>query len=110
MSNVTTYMKTGFAAGKQDQSDDAQDIIQIRPTNLSDGREFIFERNVYIHRSKLLDKKNDVLQSGEVLFNNTNSQELVGKSIFFDLEDSALLGLRGKLYICDTVFAGVARL
>jgi hypothetical protein len=22
----------------------------------------------------------------------------------------ALLGLRGKLYICDTVFAGVARL
>jgi hypothetical protein len=23
---------------------------------------------------------------------------------------SALLGLRGKLYICDTVFAGVARL
>ena len=80
MSNITTYMKTGFAAGKQDQSDDAQDIIQIRPTNLSDGREFIFERNVYIHRSKLLDKKNDVLQSGEVLFNNTNSQELVGKS------------------------------
>ena len=23
---------------------------------------------------------------------------------------AALLGLRGKLYICDTVFAGVARL
>ena len=26
------------------------------------------------------------------------------------LKQKALLGLRGKLYICDTVFAGVARL
>jgi restriction endonuclease S subunit len=87
ISQVTTYMKTGFASGKQDQSNDDQDIIQIRSTNISDGREFIFARNVYIRKSELLNRKDDVLQFGEVLFNNTNSQELVGKSIFFDLDN-----------------------
>ena len=88
ISRLTVYMKTGFASGKQDQSNDEQDVIQIRSTNISDEREFIFARNVYIHKSELLNRKNDVLQLGEVLFNNTNSQELVGKSIFFDLENS----------------------
>ena len=33
-----------------------------------------------------------------------------GKSLNYFATKSALLGLRGKLYICDTVFAGVARL
>ncbi|MEX0268343.1 restriction endonuclease subunit S [Leptolyngbyaceae cyanobacterium UHCC 1019] len=88
ISRLTVYMKTGFASGKQDQSNDEQDVIQIRSTNISDEREFIFTRNVYIRKSELLNRKNDVLQIGEVLFNNTNSQELVGKSIFFDLDDS----------------------
>jgi restriction endonuclease S subunit len=87
ISKVTTYMKTGFASGKQDQSNDDQDIIQIRSTNISDEREFVFTRNVYIRKSELSNRKDDILQFGEVLFNNTNSQELVGKSIFFDLDN-----------------------
>ncbi len=86
LGSVTIYMKTGFASGKQDQSQDINDIIQIRPTNINESREFIFNRNVFISRDKLQDKINDVLIKNEVLFNNTNSQELVGKSILFDLE------------------------
>lgn len=78
-------MSTGFAAGKDDQAEDETGVVQIRPTNLSDDRELVFDRNVYIDRRELKERPLDVLQLREVLFNNTNSQELVGKSVFFDL-------------------------
>lgn len=86
-----TYLQTGFAAGKGDQVTDETAasggaIIQLRPTNLNDDRELVFDRNVYIHQDTLNTRPADVLQPGEVLFNNTNSQELVGKSVLFDLD------------------------
>jgi type I restriction enzyme S subunit len=81
---VTTFL-TGFAAGRNDQADEEGGIIQIRPTNLSDDRELVFRRNVYIARAELKERPLDVLQRREVLFNNTNSQEQVGKTTFFDL-------------------------
>lgn len=81
------YFVTGFPAGRGDQVDeDDGGIIQIRPTNLSDDRELVFKRNVYIAASELKTRKADVLKRGEVLFNNTNSQEQVGKTVWFDLE------------------------
>lgn len=81
------YFVTGFPAGRADQVDgDDGGVIQIRPTNLSDDRELIFRRNVYIAASALDSRKSDVLRRGEVLFNNTNSQERVGKTVCFDLD------------------------
>ncbi|MFZ1862429.1 MAG: restriction endonuclease subunit S [Candidatus Competibacter sp.] len=81
------YFITGFPAGRSDQVDeDDGGIIQLRPTNLSDDRELVFKRNVYIAASELKTRKADVLKRGEALFNNTNSQEQVGKTVWFDLE------------------------
>lgn len=86
LGNLVSHFSTGFAAGRGDQVDeDDSGIIQIRPTNLSDDRELVFHRNVYIAREELLRRKADVVRRGEVLFNNTNSQEQVGKTVFFDL-------------------------
>jgi restriction endonuclease S subunit len=85
LSDFIVKMTTGFAAGKDDQADDDNGVVQIRPTNFSDDRELIFERNVYIDRRELAKHPVDILQRREVLFNNTNSQELVGKSVLFDL-------------------------
>jgi restriction endonuclease S subunit len=82
---VTTFL-TGFVAGRDEQGDEEGGIIQIRPTNLSDDRELIFRRNVYIERADLEQRPLDLLQRREVLFNNTNSQEQVGKTVFFNLE------------------------
>jgi restriction endonuclease S subunit len=81
------YFQTGFAAGRNDQSQDGHGIIQIRPTNINDEREFVFDRNIYISKTRLVSNKDDLLENGEVLFNNTNSQFLVGKTVFFDLSD-----------------------
>lgn len=79
------YTVTGFAAGRQDQEHE-DGIVQIRPTNFSEDRQLIFERNVLINRIKAKHRPSDVLKRGEVLFNNTNSQELVGKTVMFDFD------------------------
>jgi type I restriction enzyme S subunit len=85
LGDLVVHFITGFAAGRADQSSEEGGIIQIRPTNLSEDRELIFRRNIYIAPSELKNRPLDVLHRHEVLFNNTNSQELVGKTTYFDL-------------------------
>jgi type I restriction enzyme S subunit len=84
--DVVKYIKTGFPAGKGSQELEKFDeaIIQIRPTNISDTRELIFEKNIYINKSVLTKKPKALLKKGEVLFNNTNSQDWVGKTVYFE--------------------------
>lgn len=87
LGDKASYFLTGFAAGRNDQvAEEDGGVIQIRPTNLSDDRELVFRRNVYIDAAELRTRKADVLKQGEVLFNNTNSQERVGKTVYFDLD------------------------
>jgi len=81
---VTKYIVTGYAAGKNDQEEDG--IIQIRPTNINEQRELIFDKNIYVKKQNLQTRTNDLLKRKDVLFNNTNSQDLVGKATLFDLE------------------------
>jgi type I restriction enzyme S subunit len=83
-----SIIKTGFAAGASMQLHDDDGIIQIRPTNIGADRQLKFDRNVYLDRSLLTKQPADVLGRREVLFNNTNSQEQVGKTVFFDIEGS----------------------
>lgn len=52
--------------------------------DLIDGLKF--EKNVYLPNELAKSRKWDLLKKWEVLFNNTNSQELVWKTVFFDLE------------------------
>ena len=83
LSHVVLDMKSGIGAGKQDQSNEEEGIIQIRPTNISKGGKLNFAKNVYVNNipNTLIVKK------GDVLFNNTNSQELVGKTAYYDLDE-----------------------
>ena len=70
------------------QLHDDDGIIQIRPTNIGSDRQLKFDRNVYLDSIILTEQPTDVLQRREVLFNNTNSQEQVGKTALFDIEGS----------------------
>ena len=83
LSQIVLDMKSGIGAGKQDQSNEYKGIIQIRPTNISKGGKLNFTKNVYVNNipNTLIVKK------GDVLFNNTNSQELVGKTAYYDLDE-----------------------
>jgi len=78
--DIVDYLKTGFAAGKSEQSDSDTGIIQIRPTNINEDRLLCFDKNIYINPDNVNLKGQNLLRIGEVLFNNTNSQELVGKT------------------------------
>ena len=78
-------IKSGFAAGKQDQAENEVDgVPHLRPLNLSIYGDLSLVGTKYVPRTSVA--ANDLCKKGEVLFNNTNSEELVGKSAVFNLD------------------------
>ena len=86
LKEVVLYIKTGFASGQNDQAKNEKGIIQIRPTNLDNNGLLKFNKNIFVPFSLIKEKQNNLLCEDEVLFNNTNSQEWVGKTSYFDLK------------------------
>lgn len=84
--DVTSEMKAGFSSGKFEL--DSGEIAHLRTMNISDECKLVWNSTKYITRE--IFEKNDSLQlkKGDVLFNNTNSTELVGKScyVYDDIE------------------------
>lgn len=72
-------IQSGVGAGKKEQADKDNGIIQIRPTNIDKNGILIFDKNVYVPFNSTMPS----LQKDDVLFNNTNSQELVGKTAIY---------------------------
>ncbi len=83
---LVNYLKSGFPAGKEQQSHAPNKFIQIRPTNIDKDNELIFDKNIYLSDKLANLKEEEIVLKDEVLFNNTNSQELVGKTTFFSLD------------------------
>lgn len=73
---------SGQGVGRQDQASEEEGVLQIRPTNLGPQGSFVFEKNVFVPD----EARHKRLQKGDVIFNNTNSQELVGKSAYWDID------------------------
>jgi restriction endonuclease S subunit len=82
--------KSGFGVGRQDQAEENNGILQIRPTNIIDYGILNFDRNVYVPFD-LIPSNSHFLQNGDVLFNNTNSQELVGKTAIYFSHDERIM-------------------
>ena len=79
------YIRSGFAAGQQNQAFDYEDgIPHLRPLNLDIFGQVSLEGTKFVPKSSTDESKRCV--QGEVLFNNTNSTELVGKSAMFELD------------------------
>ena len=79
---IASPLASGFAAGKGNRAKSGEaSVPQIRPTQIMlDGE--IDLTNAYRIGIKSIPNR-DYVQSGEVLFNNTNSTALVGKSAVF---------------------------
>lgn len=83
--SVSKNIATGFAAGKQDQGEDLPDeerVAQLRPFSITPEGELSFETQKFVPKKRV--KQSDYCQKNEVLFNNTNSPDLVGKTTVFD--------------------------
>ena len=76
LKDVCVSFSSGFGAGKDEQTDEKNGHIQIRPTNINNNGELVFDKNVFVPLQKTV----GFVEKRTVLFNNTNSQELVGKT------------------------------
>ncbi|MGE0785534.1 MAG: restriction endonuclease subunit S [Sandaracinaceae bacterium] len=91
-------IQTGFACGKH--SRDSHGIAHLRPMNVSeDGRVSLGDVK-YIERSQA-DRDARLLQAGDVLFNNTNSPELVGKTGLYELPEPRAFSNHMTRLRCD---------
>lgn len=77
---VATEVRSGFASGKHNPSGDG--IPHLRPMNVSRGGEVDLTKVKYV--SQDVDERR--LCRGDILFNNTNSPALVGKTALFTLD------------------------
>ncbi|WP_228369562.1 restriction endonuclease subunit S [Methanothrix harundinacea] len=85
LSELVVFMRSGFAAGRRDQALGGEPAVpHLRPLNLSAWGELSIDKTKSVPASSV--KPDDYLVHGEVLFNNTNSAEWVGKSGVYDLE------------------------
>jgi type I restriction enzyme, S subunit len=75
---LVAEVKPGFPSGERDPDG----IVQLRMNNISiDGR-IVLDSLLKVPTPK--DVESYLLRQGDILFNNTNSVELIGKSAFFD--------------------------
>lgn len=84
LSSLAYSFINGFAVGRQDQVEEGEGILQIRPTNIDNNGQLKYDRNVYVPEMKDI----PFVESDVVLFNNTNSQEWVGKTAYFANEEN----------------------
>lgn len=85
LGDLAKFMRSGFAAGRQDQASGGEPAVpHLRPLNLNAWGVLSIAETKSVPASSV--KPDDYLVHGEVLFNNTNSAEWVGKSGVFDLE------------------------
>lgn len=81
---ILTDIQPGFASGAHNAN--GQGLPHFRPMNVS--REGAIDRSDLKYVSEaLVDRPTRRLRRGDVLFNNTNSPELVGKTALFDDDD-----------------------
>lgn len=80
---ICSSIKSGFAAGREVQAfDEIQGVPHIRPLNISANGELGFEGTKYVPKDSIVES--EIIQEGEVLLNNTNSTEWVGKTTVFE--------------------------
>ncbi len=82
LKEISTEIKSGFACGKS--SIDLIGLPHLRPMNITEKGQLTLEGTKFIPENYLNNIKDYQLKSGDVLFNNTNSKELVGKTCFIE--------------------------
>lgn len=76
--NIIEDAQPGFACGERD----SQGIVQLRMNNINPRGDFVWEKILRVPFDYTLKLKYE-LKNGDIVFNNTNSLELVGKSAVF---------------------------
>ena len=78
LEEVAQTLESGFAFRKKGGQNG--DLPHLRPYNIGEDGTIRLDKLFFISRNKVPKNKVTLLQPGDVLFNNTNSVELVGKT------------------------------
>ncbi|MDD5472866.1 MAG: N-6 DNA methylase, partial [Candidatus Methanoperedens sp.] len=80
LGKVCIELKSGFACGDSDKNSDG--VPHLCPMNINSEGQLVWNGTKYISEENFKDKAEYTLKKSDVLFNNTNSKELVGKTCF----------------------------
>jgi type I restriction enzyme M protein len=80
--HIATDVQSGFACGQS--SVDIIGIPHVRPMNINEDGKFVWQGMKYISEDDFVGREHYALIPGDVLLNNTNSVELVGKTCFVE--------------------------
>ena len=83
----TLAIQNGFACG--DWNDEGTGILQIRPFNITNSGQIDLSTAKYVETDRNVEAY--LLRSQDVIFNNTNSEELVGKTALWSRSERAVL-------------------
>jgi len=102
-------IQPGFACGKNTR--DGRGIPHLRPMNVTDKGEINLTDLKFVPESEC-NKSEKFVQNGDILFNNTNSPDLVGKTAYYDLQDprafsNHMTRLRCNIEIIDPKFCAM---
>jgi type I restriction enzyme M protein len=105
--DIADEIKAGFASGHS--SVDTIGIPHIRPMNITDKGQFTWDGLKQIAASEYVGKEEYALRSGDVLFNNTNSKDLVGKTCLIEKDigggySNHMTRIRVKSSLCASKF------
>ena len=103
-------VQPGFACGENNR--DGRGIAHLRPMNVHEEGSIDLSIVKYVPVSKA-DQDKRLLRRGDVIFNNTNSPELVGKTAFYELPEEKAFSnhmtrLRCQTEILDPKFCAMA--
>ncbi|MCL2198625.1 MAG: N-6 DNA methylase [Defluviitaleaceae bacterium] len=88
ISDISDEIKSGFACGVHNKTE--KGILHIRPMNITTKGLFSLDGSKFIDTEILEQRKQYLLKKGDILFNNTNSKELVGKTCYIHEDMNAL--------------------
>ena len=78
--NILLEAQPGFACGERDSNG----IVQLRMNNVNTKGNFVWDKIIRVPKETVREIEKYIIENGDVLFNNTNSVELVGKSAVFE--------------------------
>ena len=79
---IAAEVQAGFASGQS--SVDIVGVPHLRPMNINKEGEFVPEGTKHISEDEYKGREDYALEPGDVLFNNTNSKELIGKTCLIE--------------------------
>jgi len=97
LADIATDIQPGFACGRH--ADSASGVAQLRPMNVTRAGKIDLQTLVYVKTEVSRDER--WLRQGDIVFNNTNSAELVGKTAYYNLPERRAFSNHMTRVRCD---------